>query len=763
MRPAKTSSATAGAGVAILLTVVLGVMQAAAAAAPPPSPAPKSPPPSPAPKSPSPKSPSPRPPSPPPPSPSPRSPPPKPPSPPAPPSPPPRPPRPPSPPSAFSNITIQGFLTVTELAAERFYLRVNNSKLYSLGAALPRTPNGTWCSVGSTIRLTCRLDAVRPTTCTTFYNVTIISNYTINAVNVRHAAMIVAVYLTGAVRSNGIAEQTIVDAFWGTAPGYATQISQCSYGLMTYDRALSKVGSVGIDYQQYEWARDPDTPCDIDRIQELVDAAVTAKYGAGALGNRKYRAYILPPYFSSICNFPGVALVGEVAAWYDIKAIGSSNSSTVLQQFFTNYGLRSAFRGNVKYGDTSTPMGSGPVCPSAPELWRLGWATPTVLSVVSLPAGRGVTYSLPYTHAGTPGQVFQGAFLKITPNWLGNMARKNLYVSLRGRAGGDMALANEFAGRLSLHSANRPVDDRRTALERSFVTLLSTLPPNSVQVLADYLLVVRTGAFVQNNTKLNVTLCRYVVSSTECTNPTGICPRFAGFTARANTSQFFPAYDMGMNATTAAAAAACLAHPNCKGFDHLGNLKAGILTRPNTTVGACLYERAYNATGCSIPGRSTAWPCEVPTTQPLSTSIGQVDCNGDGFLDWTCTNDAGIRSVLVYNTTTSTCGNVATNYNVTACPMGRLDRRPAVTTNCWKGQSVQGEALYAFPNANLMTCREACRLEPRCEYYTLYTAAYNSECWLKRNMLVGLQGLTANDTSRFSYTCLGGAYNLGEA
>jgi hypothetical protein len=87
-----------------------------------------------------------------------------------------------------------------------------------------------------------------------------------------------------------------------------------------------------------------------------------------------------------------------------------------MQELLHNFGLWHGWRNGVEYGDYSSAMGTGESCPSAPELRRLGWATPLAqLNSDNFPPNVYVYFTVPATFLGS-----QGAMIRIQPDWLGN-------------------------------------------------------------------------------------------------------------------------------------------------------------------------------------------------------------------------------------------------------------------------------------------------------------------------------------------------------
>jgi hypothetical protein len=93
---------------------------------------------------------------------------------------------------------------------------------------------------------------------------------------------------------------------------------------------------------------------------------------------------------------------------------GVYNKGTVLQESLHNLNIYHGWKNGVEYDDYSTAMGSGNSCPSAPELWRLGWATVLdQLNSSTFPAKVFKTYTLPATYLGA-----DKAMIKVQPDWL---------------------------------------------------------------------------------------------------------------------------------------------------------------------------------------------------------------------------------------------------------------------------------------------------------------------------------------------------------
>ncbi len=99
-----------------------------------------------------------------------------------------------------------------------------------------------------------------------------------------------------------------------------------------------------------------------------------------------------------------------------LPAQGIFRKGTVMQEAVHNLNIYHGWKDGREYRDYSTSMGYGESCPSAPELWRLGWATLLdQLNTTSFPDQTFRTYTLPATCLGPNKNM-----IKIQPNWLGS-------------------------------------------------------------------------------------------------------------------------------------------------------------------------------------------------------------------------------------------------------------------------------------------------------------------------------------------------------
>ncbi|GLI71187.1 hypothetical protein VaNZ11_016300 [Volvox africanus] len=203
-----------------------------------------------------------------------------------------------------------------------------------------------------------------------------------------------------------------------------------------------------------------------------------------------YDLFVLPKNFGAICGWVGLADSPGTRSWYSPDNVGILEQGKVMQELLRNFGLSSAWRNGVEYDDYSTAMGFGDSCPSAPELWRLGWATPLAqLNSSSFAANVYQTFALRATFLGPT-----GVMIKIQPDWMGPSAyKKNLYLALRVKAASDRLLLEEFNGKVSLHELDAEIDNSFFAFGDPKVALNSVISPNASVAFFNYQLHFMTG------------------------------------------------------------------------------------------------------------------------------------------------------------------------------------------------------------------------------------------------------------------------------
>ncbi|PNH10070.1 hypothetical protein TSOC_003228, partial [Tetrabaena socialis] len=226
-------------------------------------------------------------------------------------------------------------------------------------------------------------------------------------------------------------------------------------------------------------------------------------------------------------------------------------------------------------------MGWGDVCPSAPELWRLGWSTPlATLNSGNMLSGKFSTFELPATYATASGNM-----LKIQPDWMGANYSRNVYLALRQRGGGDTNLLDEFVNKINIHDVEKNIDNSFTAMGDPRINFNIAVAANDVTVLDNCRLVVLTGGFSNGGGKIVVKVCRFSSSSSECVEP--------------------------------------------------------------------------GLPGCSRPD---FWCDPNNANNNANWELRQADCDGDGVMDWVCTDMNGQRGVI---RSTSGCNS---DYSSTGWP-----------------------------------------------------------------------------------------------
>lgn len=437
-----------------------------------------------------------------------------------PPSPPPPSPRPPSP---VTNKVLQlsGRLSVLENHRSTSWTLVvdKTSTTPKQRFFLPGQPmdgGGEFIAATAHVNMTCTLDKDRR--CAKVTRAVRVKSAAAapSAVNVELGLLVVILGFSGGGACNkkyATDVQTVQDLYLGST-GYANFFKNCSYGTWGIDRANFKVIQAMIPCTS-EISSCSDTG--IDEMTNRAEAAATSMLGASVFASYKYKSYVLPDGMLNICGWYGMAELPGTVTWLMPAADGLGSRCTVMQEMIHNFGPVHSWRDGKEYEDYSTAMGSGEVCPSAYELNRLGWAKPiATLDNNDLQPGLFKSFVLPATHLGK-----DGAFLKIRPNWLpGNTYRRNVYVSMRSRGGGDTKLTDEFNQKLSVHDVASVVDDAMvyTTNIDPRAAVLAILATKKQADLTAYKLVVRAGALLSNadNNKMVVFVCRYTTTAAEC-------------------------------------------------------------------------------------------------------------------------------------------------------------------------------------------------------------------------------------------------------
>ncbi|KXZ45357.1 hypothetical protein GPECTOR_55g263 [Gonium pectorale] len=386
----------------------------------------------------------------------------------------------------------------------------------------------------------CLLSAANNLTCSSVQELTITAiKAPVKATNVRIRLLVAAFRIGSGCPSGGASATDVTNAYLG-ARGHAFLMESCSYGQMVYDKTALKVVEVTAPCDRAF------SSCDDNRIADLGMQLLERQLGADVVNSYTHFSFVLPN--NNGCNWAGLALVPGQFTWYPANADGIFNLGTVMQEALHNFGLYHGWRNGREYEDLSTSMGLGSSCPSAPELYRLGWATPAdTLSGGSLPEG-GVyrEYRLPATHL-----TGRANMLRVLPDWLGSGYNKNMYFALRQRAGGDWQLQDEFNNKVNVHVADSSVDNAFTSQDDPKFTIVDTIGAGEARDFTAYRLAVRAGRLrVQHAQPAGLAATSSSVTITAAAAAEGFA-----FTATASSVAFAPtAEDLSFAATASSVA-----------------------------------------------------------------------------------------------------------------------------------------------------------------------------------------------------------------
>ncbi|GIL74593.1 hypothetical protein Vretimale_2156 [Volvox reticuliferus] len=322
--------------------------------------------------------------------------------------------------------------------------------------------------------------------------------------------LVMVVNLTGSCTKAGASVDQVRQAYTAVS-GYTNFLRNCSYDKVTYSTEPGGVTVIETAVQ----CNQAILMCEEDAVAYGAQVAAAQQYGVNFLASFNRFSYVLPKGISA-CYWVGLADLPGMNTWYSPTDDGIFNKGTVLQESLHNFGIYHGWRGQIEYADTSTAMGSGNSCPSAPELWRLGWASVLdLLDNSTLSAGVIKGYILPATSLGPTRNM-----LKIRPDWLGESYTMNLYLALRLRLGGDQDIGDEFNRKISIHYLDKSIDNNFGMRGDPKVTILGTIDARSTMDLGDYKLLVKTGDFDGDGAKMPLWLCRYKAQATECAEAT---------------------------------------------------------------------------------------------------------------------------------------------------------------------------------------------------------------------------------------------------
>ncbi|GIL68365.1 hypothetical protein Vafri_21668 [Volvox africanus] len=356
------------------------------------------------------------------------------------------------------------------------------------------------------VSLTCFLPNTSTTSCSNITNARIIQAVRLaQATNITLSMLVMVLSLSNSSECNsrGGANVTQVRNAFLVRNNYADFFRNCSYGMMVLDKEKLTVVSTVM-------------PCSAEIINCNVDAIANnaAKFQLIAgiqVTSYSHFVYVLPDNLT--CGWGGLGDLPGTQSWFTADKSGIFSKGTVMQEILHNFGLYHSWKDWVEYDDYSTAMGSGDSCPSAPELWRLGWATPLAqLNSSSFPLATYKNFTLPATYLSP-----RGVMIKIQPDWLGELYTKNMYLALRVKMAGDRDLIEQFNGKLNIHELNKSIDNSFLAERDPKISFMGALDPGSSVIRFDYKLHLLVGVFDSKISTIIVTLCRFVTGPNECT------------------------------------------------------------------------------------------------------------------------------------------------------------------------------------------------------------------------------------------------------
>lgn len=218
--------------------------------------------------------------------------------------------------------------------------------------------------------------------------------------------------------------------------------------------------------------------CNTAEIYGWMESAITQVKNRG-IDLRDYKRRILLMPYRSQCPWSGLASVGcqdSCSTWINLGNKATDISASILfHELLHNVGLQHSNRFaqgvSQEYGDCSDPMGCGGsqpttmICPSAPQQWKAGWASPveTLDIMTNFTDGKPVLFHVPVL-ALTDRNMLR---LKISslgsyapsPSW--TTPREHvLYISYRSKQRSptfDSALSLDASSRVYIHSYNATI------------------------------------------------------------------------------------------------------------------------------------------------------------------------------------------------------------------------------------------------------------------------------------------------------------------
>ncbi|GIL54728.1 hypothetical protein Vafri_10439 [Volvox africanus] len=423
---------------------------------------------------------------------------------------------PPPPPPAVAAAPSSGPLTIkgrlqyrtTKPAGKWVLAAVTNDVKYLLPKQPVDVTNGQLIPAGRFISLTCFLPNATATACSNITDAMVTQAAApVPASNITLSVLVMVVSVTASAQCENRAGANVTqvqNAFLGPN-GYADFFGNCSYGRMVFDRQKLTVVPVAVNCSLAI------ATCNEDAISVAAKQQLPANI---QIGSYSQFVFVLPNNMAVTCGWVGLAELPGMHSWFTPDSLGIFSKGTVMQELLHNFGLYHSWKDGVEYDDFSTAMGSGDSCPSAPELWRLGWATPLAqLNSSSFARDTFKTFALPATYLGYKDK---GVMIKIQPDWLDPLYTKNLYLALRMKAAGDRDLLDQFAGKLNMHEISRDIDNSFVAPGDPRESLLGTLIPSSSVTFFNYKLHILTGDLDTSTNSMSVTICRFLIGPNDC-------------------------------------------------------------------------------------------------------------------------------------------------------------------------------------------------------------------------------------------------------
>ncbi|PNH10319.1 hypothetical protein TSOC_002954 [Tetrabaena socialis] len=377
---------------------------------------------------------------------------------------------------------MQGLLTYVNTHEEIVWtlVQANDTTVYTLASGQPVDESLENVAAGSTISLVCTPSTTEFNTCiaTSTARITL-SAAPVRSTGIRIRMLVLNMRLTGGCNYGGLSSNEVTNLFLRQG-GHADQMNACSYGSMQFDRSGFRVLNTpvpclnSIRYQ-----------CDWSVILEQSLASARQLIGSDAMAFYTHTAIVLPKIDPYPCRWAGLALIPSTITFYQPAGYGVYRTATVMQEIIHNYQLIHGWRNGKEYDDYSTCRNMQP--------------------------GQFITFVLPATYTAASRNM-----LKIQPNWMGFYYRRNVYLALRQRGGGDKLLAAEFTNKINIHDVEKNIDNSFTAGGDPRISFNRAVGANGATVLDEFRLVVHTGGFTTGGTKMVVKVCRFLLSSSEC-------------------------------------------------------------------------------------------------------------------------------------------------------------------------------------------------------------------------------------------------------